>query len=228
MSEIVAIVEGETEQIFIRDQLAAHLGNLGISIWAVLSGKTRRHGGVKKWELARSDILRTLKEGRYCTTMFDYYAMPQDWPGRAFASGLPWQQRASHVEAEILKDISTAVGSDLHPAQFMPHVQLHEFEALLFANTEILAAASTAICGLSEQYLRNEFEKILAAAGHPEAINDGYETCPSRRITRIVHGFRKRTHSPIVAQRIGMDELIADCPHFNGWVRKLESVKPLK
>jgi hypothetical protein len=65
MNEIVAIVEGQTEQTFVRDVLAEHLGAGGIAIWAVLSGKTRKQGGVRKWEVARNDIVRTLKEGRY-------------------------------------------------------------------------------------------------------------------------------------------------------------------
>ena len=132
MSEVVAIVEGETEQTFVRDQLAAHLGFLNVTIWAVLPGRHRRHGGVKEWPVAREDILRTLKEGRYCTTMFDYYAMPDSWPGRTFANGLTWDQRASHVEAAMLADIVQMAGNSFNPRQFVPYVQLHEFEALAF------------------------------------------------------------------------------------------------
>ena len=117
MSEIVAIVEGSTEQTFVRDQLAAHLGQSGISIWAVLSGKNRRQGGVRKWAAARSDILRTLKEGRYCTTMFDFYAMPQDWPGRAEAAKLPWDQRGSYVEAAIMAHVAGRIGESFDQRQ---------------------------------------------------------------------------------------------------------------
>lgn len=224
MSEIVALVEGQTEQAFIRDQLAARLGCQGISIWAVLSGKTRRQGGVKKWDVARNDILRTLKEGRYCTTMFDYYGMPLDWPGRDEAVGMPWRSRAAHVEIEMKKDVIASLDQRFNPAQFIPYVQLHEFESLLFSNTTELAGATTAVCSLSASSLRKSFDAILRAAGHPEAIDDGFETCPSRRITSIVPGFRKRLHGPIVTQRIGLDELAMRCSHFGEWVARLEAL----
>jgi hypothetical protein len=32
MNDVVAIVEGETEQTFVRDLLAAHLGSRGVNI----------------------------------------------------------------------------------------------------------------------------------------------------------------------------------------------------
>lgn len=64
MHELVVIVEGETEQTFVRDQLAAHLALHNTTAWPVLPGRHRNRGGVKKWESARQDILRTLKEGR--------------------------------------------------------------------------------------------------------------------------------------------------------------------
>jgi hypothetical protein len=61
MAEVVAIVEGQTEQTFVRDQLAEYLGYRGIAIWAVLPGKSRRQGGVKEWDVASADIIRTLR-----------------------------------------------------------------------------------------------------------------------------------------------------------------------
>ncbi len=222
MSEIVAIVEGETEQTFVHDQLAAHLGLFGIAIWAVLPGKSRNRGGIKKWESAKNDILRTLKEGRYCTTMFDFYAMPADWPGRQNAAALPWEQRGVHVEQELLKAIATEIGQSFNPAQLIPYVQLHEFEALMFAGTKELADLSAAMCGLPVNYLMKQFDNIITASGHPEAIDDGYETCPSRRIMSLVRGYRKRVHSPIVSKRIGLPVLRAKCAHFGNWIQKLE------
>ncbi len=48
MIELVVIVEGETEQTFVRDQLAAHLALRNSTTWPVLPGRHRHHGGVKK------------------------------------------------------------------------------------------------------------------------------------------------------------------------------------
>ena len=224
MAEIVALVEGETEQTFVRDQLAAHLALNGSTIWPVLPGRQRRHGGVKKWEVARQDIFRLLRAGRYCTTMFDFYAMPNDWPGRNAASTLPWQTRASYVGAAMLADVTAAMSGSFNPAQFLPYVQLHEFEALAFADVEKLASVVSALGNWSPARVAKQFSDILEASGDPEAINDGYDTCPSRRISTIVPAFRKRVHSPIVTARIGIAALRVRCRHFASWLASLESL----
>ena len=227
MNELVVIVEGETEQTFVRDQLAEHLAPHNTTVWPVLPGRRRIHGGVKKWEVARQDIIRTLKERRYCSTMFDYYAMPNDWPGRKEAAGKAWPARARYVEEMIHAEIVTAMGNSFDPKYFIPYIQLHEFEALVFSQVETLASVLSPIGGQSSERLVETFSKILRVAGHPEAINDGYETCPSRRIEKIVPAYRKRLQGPIVTRRIGIDVLREQCTHFGEWLAHLEQLGAL-
>lgn len=223
MNELVVIVEGQTEQTFVRDQLSAHLALHNTNARAVLPGRDRKSGGVKKWEIARSDIIRTLKkEGRYCSTMFDFYAMPTDWPGRADAATKPWSERASTVEQRIHADITAAMGGSFDPKFFVPYVQLHEFEALAFADVVALASVLSAIGPKSMAALTKQFADILKEAGDPEAINDSYETCPSRRIAGVVPAYKKRAQGPIVTSRIGLDVLRERCTHFGSWLRRLE------
>lgn len=224
MVEIVAIVEGQTELTFIRAQLAAHLGGRGAAIWAVLPGRNRKRGGVKDWGVARGDIIRTLKEKRFCTTMFDYYGMPESWPGRTRAKELAWDERAALVEQEIHSDITAALGSDFDPRRFIPYVQLHEFEALVFADTSAAAAVLAPLQNLSEDSLARTLQAIVEAAEHPEAIDDGRETCPSRRIKKFVPGYRKPLNGPVITQRIGLETLRARCAHFDEWVSRLERI----
>lgn len=218
------IVEGETEQTFVAGQLAAHLPLHGTTVWPVLPGKHRRHGGVKKWEVARQDIIRTLKEGRYCSTMFDYYALPDDWPGRVESRGGPWRERAAHVEERILDAVALEMGRRFDRKYFIPYIQLHEFEALAFADVEALAAVVSPLARRPVEALIRGFSEILAAAGDPEAINDGYETCPSRRICGLVPPYRKPLHGPIVTGRIGLNVLRKKCSHFAAWLERLESI----
>ena len=224
MNELVVIVEGETEQTFVRDQLAAHLALQNTIAWAVLPGRHRNRGGVKKWEAARQDIIRTLKEGRYCSTMFDYYAMPGDWPGRADSVGKPWHERASAVEVKIHEDITAAMGGSFNPKFFVPYVQLHEFEALAFADVGVLASVLAPLGRYSSEWLQLQFMAILSQAGHPEAVNDGYETCPSRRISGVVPAYKKRAQGPIVTSRIGIKALRVQCTHFGQWLNRLEQL----
>jgi len=225
MNEVVAIVEGQTEQTFVRDQLAAHLGGRGTAIWAVLPGRTRKQGGVKEWDVAKADIIRTLNEGRYCTTMFDYYGMPESWPGRTESKAMAWGERAAHVESEVMNDITATMGGEFNPVQFIPYVQLHEFEALAFADVRILAEVTAPLMRIPLiDRLAQHYQSLLDEAGHPEAINDSYETCPSRRIESKVKAYRKRVHGPIVTKRIGLDILRVKCTHFASWIEKLETL----
>ncbi len=227
MSEVVAVVEGETEQTFVRDQLAAHLGSLGIAIWAVLPGRDRRRGGVKKWEVAKRDIVYTLRERRFCTTMFDYYAMPTDWPGRVDSSRLPWNERADHVERQLHEQISKEMGDSFDPRFFIPYVQLHEFEALVFSDVEKLASVVAPLRDRDIAGLAAQFKKVVEEAGFPEAINDSSETCPSRRITSVEQAYKKRLHGPIVTNRIGLETIRRECRHFDSWVKRLEGIRAL-
>ena len=231
MIELAAIVEGQTEQTFVQDHLAAHLTGLGIAIWARLPGRAVRRGGVRPWESVRGDILRTLRErrGRICTTMFDFYAMPPDWPGRADASGMPLENKGSHVEQAILDDLAEHAGDDFRPELFIPYVQVHEFEALLFANVATMAETLAPVCPTGAEHLGRQFQAILDAAGEggAEAINDGRETCPSRRITGLVRAYRKPLYGPMIAGRIGLGILRTACHHFGQWLSRLETLAQL-
>lgn len=82
-ARIIALVEGPTEETFVRRLLAPDLGVHGVAITATTYGRPRKHGGVPSWGRARRELLRLLKEdrGRRVTTMFDYYGLPGDWPG---------------------------------------------------------------------------------------------------------------------------------------------------
>jgi hypothetical protein len=220
--ELVVIVEGETEQTFVRDQLAAHLTLHGTSAWPVLPGRHRNHGGVKKWEVARQDIIHPLKERRYCSTMFDYYGMPLDWPGRSEAVAREPKERATFVQDMVQADIVAAMGGKFDPKYFIPYVQLHEFEALAFADVGVLASVLSTITTLPSATLIERFRGILDEAKDPEAINDGHETCPSRRISGIVPAYKKRAQGPIITSRIGIETLRTQCAHFGEWMARLE------
>lgn len=224
MSEVVAIVEGQTEQAFVRDCLGVHLGALGMSMWAVRSGKSGKHGGVRKWQSAKGDILRALRGGRYVTTMFDFYAMPNDWPGRSDAIKLPCEQRGAHVEQCIVQALAKEVGAGFDSRQLIPYVQVHEFEALLFADVAKMAEALAPIATTGVDGLNSRFKAILDAAGQAEAINDSYDTCPSRRIAGVVRAYDKVAFGPTIAGRIGLDALRVACPHFGQWLGRLESL----
>lgn len=83
MIRIYIVVEGQTEEGFVNEVLSPVLGQFGIFASARLIGKPGHKGGVVRYRRAKNDIELLLKQdrGAYCTTMFDYYALPNDFPG---------------------------------------------------------------------------------------------------------------------------------------------------
>jgi len=82
--QIYIIVEGQTEQTFVRDILAPHMAHKGIYLSAALIGKPGHKGGNISFDRAKTDIGNFLRQRQdiYISTMFDFYRIDNEWPGR--------------------------------------------------------------------------------------------------------------------------------------------------
>ena len=65
-----------------------------------------------------------------------------------------------------------------------------------------------------------------ASAPSPEHINDGIDTHPSARL-QALPGYKKPVHGVLLAKRIGLGLIRAECRHFDGWLAKLGCLEPL-
>ena len=103
--------------------------------------------------------------------------------------------------------------------RFIPHIQLHEYEAYLFVDLSVLAkhfeGQQTAVLKLQESVNRIE---------SPELIDAGPETAPSRRIIGALPRYRSKKLAVGVqaAESIGLSAIRSKCPHFSGWLARLE------
>jgi len=216
VSRVRVLVEGQTEETFVNEILSPHLNLMGVYPHAFLF---RKKGGSFAYQRARKEILNSLKEDnvRICTTMVDFYGMPMDWPGRTDSQSCRnYQDKAQRVEQALLEDIDTQMGDSWNPSQFIPYVQMHEFEALLFSDISVLAADNPRIS--------MRLACILDSFSCPEEINDNYHTCPSRRIKQIIENYVKTVDGIIAARKIGLETIRRECPHFNEWITKLQGV----
>jgi len=231
MNRLFVLVEGQTEESFVKEVLGPHLLQHGfVDVAPRLLGNARakaRRGGITKWPKARQDILKRLKEDpSVCVTTFiDYYALPEKkgdgWPGRAESSALVSADaaaKANHVEAAISADISKKMKGNLHPHRFVPFVMMHEFEALLFSDCNGFAK------GTCQPELGSAFQAIRDAFSTPEDINDHKETAPSKRVEGLIPGYQKPLLGNLAALEIGLEVMVSQCPHFAGWVAKLEAI----
>src|ERR1700733_15822570 len=93
MLRLLVHVEGKTEEAFVNNLLREHLIQHGYQrVGARIVGNSRlrdKRGGIRPWDAVRRDILDHLAEdpGAIATTLVDFYALPQSWPGRTEASG---------------------------------------------------------------------------------------------------------------------------------------------
>jgi Domain of unknown function (DUF4276) len=220
MSRVIAVVEGQTEQGFVREVLAPFLGHENVHMSARLVGKPGHKGGDCRYERAKRDVLALLNQERetIVTTMFDFYALPDSWPGRTDARTTSTAEKAVVVEAAVKADILHELGTSFDQSRFHPYIQMHEFEALLFSQPAAICAV------LRSAGSEKQVQAIRAAFSNPEEINDNSETAPSKRLLKLFADYQKRLHGSIVAKRIGVDAMRRECPHFSGWVGMLESL----
>ena len=220
MNRVVAIVEGQTEKTFVSAVLAPQLALQGVFITAQLVGKPGHKGGVGAYSRARRDIMAVLRQDTtaFCTTMFDYYGMPSSWPQRKLASDMPFEEKAALVENAILHDIIQEMGSSFHPNRFIPYIQMHEFEALLFSDPDKLAQTMQA------PNMAATLHEIESSFGSPEMINDRIETAPSKRLTKLFPSYNKVIDGTRAAQHITLPKMRQKCTHFSAWVTKLEEL----
>lgn len=220
MSEVFAVVEGQSEATFIREVLAPWLASRTIYLVASPVGKPGHKGG-NVYSSAKRDFMKFLKQrtDTYVTSFFDFYGMTHDWPGRKHADELSHDEKPLAVERAIKADVTSALDPSINPARLIPYVQMHEFEALLFARPAALAE----IIGQSSAEAR--FTEIRARAKTPEHINDDPNTAPSKRIAKIFaeHAvrYRKPLHGAIAAKRISIEIMRQECQHFDQWVQAL-------
>ncbi len=217
MVRVHVLAEGQTEETFIHRVLRPHFWPLGLCFYPYFPGKGT--GGICEYPQARQDILTALKQDTtgYCTTMLDYYAMPDSWPGRKTARQKPFAERSSTTEEAILADLSAELGPPSNRARLIPYVQMHEFEALLFSHPTTLADGLELPDAMAIQQIRDQF-------GSPEEIDDSQRTAPSKRILGLNGRYRKPMHGVLIAQRIGLAAMRVECPHFNAWIEKLETL----
>ncbi len=199
------LVEGQTEQAFVNQTLAPHLVATGFAaVHPVIvatkrpAGGGKHRGGITNWSKFRREIeLLTEDSSALVTTMVDFYGLPASTPGvNTWSASAQPPERVATVEA--------AIAADLDRPNLLVHVMLHEFETLVYVDP----AAATSHLG-SDQ-LERGLRADLLVCGSPEAVDDGPETAPSKRILAHYPKYGKVTDGPTITARIGIDEIRLD------------------
>ncbi|MCI0699158.1 DUF4276 family protein [candidate division KSB1 bacterium] len=218
MKRVLILVEGQTEERFVKDVLRPTLWPKAIDIIPkiVTTKRVKKgpdfKGGITEYRKVENDLRRLLGDtaALFVTTFIDYYGLPSDFPGMSTRPSGSSLARARHVETEWERKIA-------HQC-FHAYLMIHEFEALLFARPEELAKA------VYQPDANDKLMTIRTSFPTPEDIDDDPHNAPSKRIIRIVPAYQKTLHGPLITGRIGLEVLRQECPHFNEWLNWLESL----
>lgn len=219
MVRINITAEGQTEEAFINQLLAPYLLTRDklVQTRRLRTSKTQR-GGYTTYGKARYDIVQWLRSepDAWHTTMVDLYGLRNDFPGYEAASSLRTPiAKATHIQQAWSAELAS---SEAAAHRFIPYVQLHEFEALLFTDPAVMEEW----LGLNRNLPTGCFEQIVQQYPTPEWINDSPITAPSKRIEALCAGYDKVGEGLLVLEEIGLDRLRVSCPLFGSWLTTLE------
>ena len=218
------VVEGPTENKFVKQVLAPYWGMRNIFVHApVVRTKTdERHGLVFKGGDIRFDRVErqignflSQRDDIVVASFVDYYGI-QEWPGYASiqASDSP-RKIAERLNVAAKEKICQDYAEFTPDNRYFPFTAVHEFEALLFSDSKVLAEK----LGIDQA----EVDDALTQCGSPEAINNSPETAPSKRLeTWTCNRYGKTTNGIVIAKAIGIDKMRLACPNFDAWLRSIE------
>ncbi len=215
MRRVYFVVEGPTEGEFVREILAPYFQDHGIyDVRAILIETSKGHkGGFVNYAHLKKLVVRLLKEESdvIVTTLMDYFRIPNNLPG--YADCMKFVSVSGKIDCLQLKlkeNISEAVEWPF----FIPYIQQHEFEALLFSSNS----------GFEYCYEEEVFEKtaqIVVQYLNPEEINDSPTTAPSKRLLGIIPDYQKVVDGNTIALEIGIEPILEKCPRFRQWIETL-------
>lgn len=222
------LCEGQTEELFVKRVLKPYFSEFNIVLKSLLvftSKKKNIRGGLVSYAKAKEDLWHCMAENsrrssetHFYTTMFDFYALPTDFPGYAEAI-------SQHDAYDKVDKLEKALGKDINSDKFVPYIQLHEFEALLFCDPTRLES----LFPESKKEIQELSKALYQCNDNPELINQGEQTAPSKRILKAIEGsgqyrYNKPQDGVEVTRQIGIDTLMKKCKHFGQWINRLTAL----
>ncbi len=217
MKRVIIICEGPTEKEFCSDVLQPWFIKKNIVIQTPLIKKSG--GGIVPWESLKKQIENHLKQdtSAWVTLLIDYYGIPEKYNYPKWEEAhreLNKTRRMVILENGMKQDITDNLRN-----KFIPYIQLHEFEGLLFNNIDVFIRNF-------EKAEFNDFKgfkSIFDTYSNPEDINDRPESAPSKRLLHHIEGYDKVVYGATLAQEIGLENINSKCPRFKEWITKIEN-----
>ena len=210
MIRLAIVVEGRTEEEFVKQLLADHLAERGVRASARLVGEGKRssRGGNVTVDRVARNMAQLSHSFDALTTLVDFYG---------------FHLRPTGDVEDLERQINNAYYGRPHAAlpdnRVFAYVQRHEFEALLFSDVSAFARVPDA-----PRNAGSALADIRAQFASPEDINDSPDTAPSKRILGAIPNYDKVADGSDVATGVGIEAMRRECPRFAAWLTQLESL----
>ncbi len=217
MKKIIIVCEGQTEQKFCKSILQNYFFGKGIEIEFPLIQHSA--GGIVKWAYLKIQIENHLRqsEADFVTTFVDFYGIEAhhefpNWENMLLE--MDKNIKMAILELGMKNDIDTTLQT-----RFLPYIQLHEFEGLVFSKFDAFL----------DYYDENEanFSALAQICNdniNPEMINDSPITAPSKRLMQHIPRYNKTTDGIELLKLTGLAMVKSKCPRFDNWINKLEAI----
>jgi hypothetical protein len=222
MTRVILVVEGQTEEAFVNQVLAPDLSLKQIYVTAtrIMTSQSAHRmykGGFVNFAHLERDVSRLLAsdQKRYVGCMVDLYRLPNSVPGYMQCNA----QANGYAKVNLLHQIWF---NHFQSPRFIPFVQLHEFEALLYADPQ----AAQFVTG-SNAAMTAMTQALVQVGGNPELVNQTPDGAPSKRLLAAFPGYEKVVHGVQIAQHVGIQNIQQKCAHFKTWYDKLSALQAL-
>ena len=214
MIRVYVLCEGPTEERFVQRILAPHLLQ-----HHVILNPISLDGGFN-YERLKFNIVKLLNDDQdaYVTTLIDLYGLKGNYTGDTNNPNQTVFDRVQGMEHGLKQNI--LVHKNLQNDKFIPYFQVHEFEALLFSDSDTLQISLS----LDRVLRPGCFEQIKVQFESPEHINDHPRTAPSKRIMAIAPYYNKVVDGTTILELIGLRKIRQECRHFDRWITQLEQL----
>lgn len=212
MIRLAIAVEGPTEEEFVKRILAGYLRTKSVEPTPIRLRRARstgQGGGNVTVECLTQEMAYLDRSYDAVTSLVDFYG---------------FKDKGNRTIDELEKALHQKIASRIpgwDKTRVLPYVQQYEFEGLLFSDVSAFARVSD--IDIAQESL-DELRKTRSQFPTPEDINDNRDTAPSKRIKRVIPRYRKVKYGPLLAEEIGLETIRAECPRFNDWVARMESL----
>lgn len=221
MKDLYFIVEGETELEFVNKILIPYLYSKGalchIQGYPItMSGGGHGFNNIQHFVNTIKPVLNYINEP-IITTLIDYFQLNSEKKLPGYTASLSYtltDDRVNYLESKL-----DEVVQNITPYRFfIPYIQKHEMETLLFSNPE------TGFY-LESDNIKNSVLDICKQYQNIEDINGSPQGAPSKRLEAIYKANGKKYEKIIdgidIADLTGIEKILEKCPRFRNWTERI-------